>query len=68
MRLSAPTSTVGACIWASVTPRYRDVIEKQRRLAEEHVEEIWAEQEALNAARTGPTLRRYRSAGSTCQA
>ena len=32
-------------------PRYRHVIEAQRRIAEEHIKEIWAEQEALNAAR-----------------
>jgi hypothetical protein len=32
-------------------PRYRDVMEKQRRIAEERVKEISVEQEALNAAR-----------------
>ena len=31
-------------------PRYRHVIEEQRRIADEHIKEIWAEQEALNAA------------------
>jgi hypothetical protein len=35
-------------------PRYRDVIDKQRRIGKEHVEEIWAEQEALDAARHWP--------------
>jgi hypothetical protein len=41
-------------------PRCRDVIEKQRRIGKEHVEEIWAQREALDAARhrsDGPPLR-----------
>jgi hypothetical protein len=41
-------------------PRYRHIIEEQRRIAEEHIREIWAEQEALDAARHwpgGPPLR-----------
>ena len=33
-------------------PRYRHSIEEQRRIAKEHVNEIWAEQEAVNAARS----------------
>jgi hypothetical protein len=32
-------------------PRYRDLVEKQHALCKEHVEEIWAKQEALDAAR-----------------
>ena len=35
-------------------PRYRDVIEKQHRISREHVVGIWAEQEALDAAREWP--------------
>ena len=31
-----------------------DIIEEQRRIAEEHTREIWAEQEALDAARNWP--------------
>jgi len=41
-------------------PRYRDVIEKQHRIAEAHISEIQAEQEALDATRhwpDGPPLR-----------
>jgi hypothetical protein len=41
-------------------PRYRHIIEKQRRISKEHIEDIWAEQEAMDAARhwpDGPPLR-----------
>jgi hypothetical protein len=39
-------------------PRYRHFIEEQRRIAEEHIKEIWVEEEALNAAR--PAVRSSR--------
>ena len=46
------TTSSGGRIWGLArNPRYRHVIEAQRRIAEEHIKEIWSVQEALNAAR-----------------
>jgi hypothetical protein len=46
------TSCLAGRIWAWLAiPANSHIIEEQRRIAEEHIKEIWAEQEALNAAR-----------------
>ena len=49
-----------AHLGAGRTGRAREIVEAQRRISRERVEEIWAEQEALDAARhwpDGPPLR-----------
>jgi hypothetical protein len=40
-------------------PRHRRILEEERCLAEEHIKEIWAEREALNARGwpAGPALQ-----------
>jgi hypothetical protein len=46
-------------------PRYRDIIERQRRLGAEHIAEIQAEQEAKNAELHRIDYSHIRPCGST---
>jgi hypothetical protein len=45
-------------------PRYRHIIEEQRRLAEKHIKEIQAEQDQRNAACAGSSTVTSRFCGS----